>query len=307
MNEPARDVPEHVPAMLSEVMQLLEPGPGEIIVDATVGCAGHAKAIRQRLGGTGLLLGLDRDPGMAERARERLRSDSDASAKIVCANFSELDTVLKAEAEGRADGILADLGFASPQVDEAERGFSYRMDGPLDMRMNGEGDLTAEEWVNTAPEKEVADIIYQYGEERFSRRIARAIVWARDAGRITRTTQLAEIIRRAVRKGPRRLHPARRAFQAIRIHVNREMEHIERFLEILPDLLNPGGRCVMISYHSLEDRRVKNAFLAGAQSGLYERLTRKPLRPTPEEIKRNPRSRSAKVRAVRRTSGGGDS
>ena len=304
MNNPVRDVPEHVPVMLSEVMQLLDPTPGETIVDATIGCAGHARAIRHELGTTGLLVGLDRDPGMAQCARERLGGSESENVKIVCANFSEVDSVLRAEADSRADGILADLGFASPQVDEAERGFSYRTDGPLDMRMNEAGDLTAEEWVNTAPEKDLADVIYQYGEERFSRRIARAIVRARESARITRTVQLAEIIRRAVPKGPRRLHPARRTFQAIRIHINREMEHLERFLDLLPNLLNPGGRCVVISYHSLEDRRVKIAFLRGAQDGLYERLTRKPLRPTEAEVRANPRSRSAKVRAIRRTSGG---
>jgi len=171
------------------------------------------------------------------------------------------------------------------------------------MRMTPEG-IPAREWINHVPEKELADVLYQYGEERHSRRIARAIVQARTRSPIRGTSELAEIIRRASPSGPRRLHPARRSFQAIRIYLNRELEHLDRFLETLPALLKDGGRCVVISYHSLEDRRVKTAFREGVRQDLYEALTRKPLRPTDEETASNPRSRSARVRGVRRTAKG---
>jgi len=217
-------------------------------------------------------------------------------------NFSEMDRALDQHANGKADAILLDLGFSSPQVDKGERGFSYRIDGPLDMRMTPDEGPTAAEWLESATEKEIADVIYQHGDERHSRRIARAIVRVRESAPIRTTCELAEIIRRAMprTKKRRRHHPARRSFQAIRIHINREMEHLAMFLKKLPDMLNPNGRCVIISYHSHEDRPVKVSFLEGAQNKLYERLTRKPLTPSDEEVETNPRSRSAKVRAIRR-------
>ena len=294
-----------MPVMTAEVMRLLDPKPGDVMVDATVGCGGHAEAISKAIGATGLLLGLDRDPEMAERASARLRAASGESVKVVVANFSEAHAQLKSVAGRPADGVLLDLGVASPQIDDPYRGFSYRADGPLDMRMTqGEGS-SAEEWINRVSEKELADVLFQFGEERFSRRIARAIVRARRQSRIRRTVELAEIIRRAVPAGRRRLHPARRSFQAIRILINAEMQHLERFLGTLPDLLGPGGRCVIISYHSLEDRRVKHAFQAGVHDGAYEWLARKPLRPSSQEVSSNPRSRSARVRAICRTTAGG--
>jgi len=303
MSGELESAPRHVPVMLAEVMECLSPEPGDVMVDGTVGCGGHATAIRDALGESGLLIGLDRDPAMAEAARRRLESARGARTETVAGNFSEIDMHLKRTIGRRANGILLDLGFASPQVDAAERGFSYRADGPLDMRMTSDEGVSAEEWINRVPEKELADVLYRCGDERHSRRIARAIVRARQASRIRRTGELAEIIRRAVPGGPRRHHPARRSFQAIRIHVNREMEHLDVFLRKLPDVLAPGGRCVVVSYHSHEDRRVKNAFLEGAREGVYERLTRKPLRPSPEEKAINPRARSAKLRAVRRVTG----
>jgi 16S rRNA (cytosine1402-N4)-methyltransferase len=289
--------------MREEVLRLLDPKPGEIIADGTIGAGAHAEAIRAALSGEGLLLGLDRDPTMAEIARRRLAPAHAGGARveILVANYSEMASCLESVANAMADGILLDLGVATPQLDDPRRGFSYRADGPLDMRMTpGEG-VSAAEWIAHAPEAELADVLWKYGEERFARRIARAIARSRRAGPIRRTAELAEIIARAVPRGPRRLHPARRAFQAIRIATNRELDALERFLERLPGMLRPGGRCLIISYHSLEDRRVKNAFRAGVREGHYEALTRRPLRPSPAEVGANPRSRSARLRAVRRT------
>jgi 16S rRNA (cytosine1402-N4)-methyltransferase len=297
---------EHVPVMLQEALRLLGPQPGEIIADGTLGAGGHAEAVLNVLSDTGRLIGLDRDPEMAERTGERLAKQFGERVKVLCANFSDMDEVFASLSLAGADGILLDLGVASPHLDCAERGFSYRTDGPLDMRMDPDRP-TAEEWINRAREEEIADVLYQYGEERRSRRIARAIVRARARGAIRRTVELAEIIRRAMPPGPRKLHPARRSFQAIRIFLNREMEHLDIFLEKLPGLLRPNGRCVIISYHSLEDRRVKNAFRDGAREETYAALTRKPLRPAPEEVRANPRSRSARLRAVRRAGQGEDS
>ena len=290
----------HQPVMLMAVQRLLDVKPGETIVDGTVGLGGHAESIIGALGEDGLLLGLDRDALMAERARERLAASARCQVRVVVANYSQLADQLQAAGKSLADGILLDLGVASPQIDDPERGFSYRADGPLDMRMTGNQGQSAAEWINHVGEKELADVLYTLGDERFSRRIARAIVAARSHSPIRRTRELAEIIRHAVPRGPRRLHPARRSFQAIRIYINRELEHLDRFLADLPHMLQPGGRCVIISYHSHEDRRVKNAFRDGAGSGVYEALTRKPLRPSPEETRMNPRSRSARLRAVRR-------
>ncbi len=289
----------HVPVMLEETLRLLELKPGETVVDGTLGLGGHAVALRRALQGQGLLVGVDRDPAMAERARARLESDPGALIRIVQSNFSELDVVLAEVPGGKADAILLDLGVSSPQIDEGGRGFSYREDGPLDMRMGPEGP-TAAEWIAHAGDEEIADVLYHFGEERLSRRIARAIVAARQRTPIRTTGQLAEIILRAYPGGSRRLHPARRSFQAIRIFLNDELAHLERFLKILPRLLNDGGRCVVISYHSLEDRRVKNSFRDGVREGTYRALTRKALRPTSMEVASNPRSRSAKLRGVMR-------
>ena len=293
----------HIPVMVAECLALLNPAAGEVMVDGTLGLGGHSLRLAEAVGPTGRVIGVDRDPSMLDQARARLAGQP---VECVHANFSELDTVLSKRGMTGVDGILLDLGVASPQIDDAARGFSYRGTGPLDMRMTPREGISASDWINRAPQEEVARVIYEYGEERMSRRIARVICEARERSAIRTTTELAEIIRRAVPSGPRRLHPARRAFQGIRIFVNREIEHLERFLAILPDLLNPGGRCVVISYHSLEDRPVKQAFRAGRIAGAYEILTRKPVRPSAEETRVNPRSRSAKVRAVRRIGKGTD-
>ena len=307
MAENASQPLTHQPVMLAEVMQTLSPRPGNTVVDGTLGLGGHAAALRQALCGSGLLIGVDRDARMIERARERLDAEGGAPVRLVHSSFADLPAVLKPLTGGKVDAILLDLGFASPQVDDPERGFGYRVDGPLDMRMNpDEGGPTAAEWIRSAPEQEIADVIYRYGEERASRRIAKAIVLARQRSPIRTTGELAEIVARAAPRGPLRLHPARRSFQAIRIHINSELDQLDRFLAALPGLLNAGGRCAIISYHSLEDRRVKNAFRAGAADGTYQALTRKPLRPASDEVAVNPRSRSARLRAVVRTGEGGD-
>jgi 16S rRNA (cytosine1402-N4)-methyltransferase len=244
---------------------------------------------------------VDRDPKMAQLARERLLGVS-AGAKIVIltGRFGDLPSVLAPLGVEAADGVLLDLGVASPQLDDPSRGLSYRADGPLDMRLTPDAELSAEEWINQVSQDELAQALREYGEERFSGRIARAIVEARARKPIRRTGELAEIIARSVPRGPRRLHPARRSFQALRIRINEEMRELERFLAAMARLLRPGGRCAIISYHSLEDRRVKNAFRDGAREGIYELLTRKPMRPSAEEIAANPRSRSARLRAARK-------
>lgn len=290
----------HKPVMLEESLRLLNVKPGETVVDGTLGLGGHAAALRRALEGRGLLIATDRDPLMCARARANLDNTPGAETRIFNSNFSELDSVLRSAGASKADAVLLDLGVASPQIDQAARGFSYRAEGPLDMRMTPEGPSAAE-WLAQAGEEEIADVLYRYGEERLSRRIARAIVAARQRSPIRTTAQLAEIIRRAYPGGPRRLHPARRSFQGIRIFLNGELDHLDRFLSILPGILQAGGRCAVISYHSLEDRRVKNAFREGARAGAYELLTRKPLRPSPAETESNPRSRSARLRAVIRT------
>jgi len=296
--------PLHLPVMAEEALRLLDPKPGETIVDGTIGTGGHSKAILRALDGAGLLLGLDRDPSMAQIARRELAVSAGAKVEILTGNFRDLKSFLLSVGVETADGVLLDLGFASPQVEDPARGFSYRADGPLDMRMGSGGEVTAEEWINRVSPEELAGVLWEYGEERFSRRIARAIAEARRLKPIRRTGELAEIIARAAPRGPRRLHPARRSFQALRIRINGEMDHLEAFLRALPSVLRTGGRCTIISYHSLEDRRVKNAFRAGVAEGRYEALTRKPLRPSPAEVRANPRSRSARLRAVLKTTGG---
>jgi 16S rRNA (cytosine1402-N4)-methyltransferase len=293
--------PLHVPVMLEESLRLLDPQPGETLVDGTLGAGGHSRAILTALGAAGRLIGVDRDPKMAQIAREKLLGVSaGAKVEILTGHFGDLPAVLAALGVEAADGVLLDLGVASPQLDDPSRGLSYRADGPLDMRLTPDAELSAEEWINHVSQDDLAQVLREYGEERFSGRIARTIVEARARKPIRRTGELAEIIARSVPRGPRRLHPARRSFQALRIRINEEMQQLERFLAALAGLLKPGGRCAIISYHSLEDRRVKNAFRDGAREGIYELLTRKPMRPSLAEVSANPRSRSARLRAVRK-------
>jgi 16S rRNA (cytosine1402-N4)-methyltransferase len=291
--------PRHVPVLLEEVLEYLNVRPGGLICDATLGLAGHSSEIAKRLGAKGKLIGFDRDPEAMELARARLEEVKaelgDVMPEVVfeARAFSEASRVI---APRSLDGLLADFGVSSLQLDEAHRGFSFRSDGPLDMRQDTRGGETAEQVVNQEDENELADLIYEFGEERRSRRIARAIVRARP---IRSTAELAQIISAAApsMKGDK-IHPATRTFQALRIRVNNELGEIQSLLKSAGSLLKPGGRLVLISFHSLEDRRVKDAFREASRTKEFEVLTKKPVVASEQEQMRNPRSRSAKMRAA---------
>jgi 16S rRNA (cytosine1402-N4)-methyltransferase len=291
--------PQHVPVLLDEALKYLNVRPGGVYVDATLGLAGHSSEIAKRLGAKGRLICFDRDPEAMEAAKVKLdevgaelgsempemvfepRAFSEASSRIEPASL---------------DGLLADFGVSSLQLDEAHRGFSFRSDGPLDMRMDTRSGETAGQVVNQEDENELADLIYEFGEERRSRRIARAIVRARP---ITTTAELAQIVSAAApsMKGDK-IHPATRTFQALRIRVNNELGEIQSLLKCAGSLLKPGGRLVLISFHSLEDRLVKDAFREAGRTKVFEVLTKKPVVAGEQEQMRNPRSRSAKLRAA---------
>jgi len=299
----------HVPVLLQDAIRYLNVRPGGTYVDATLGLAGHSTAIARQLGPRGKLIAFDRDPEAMAIARKRLDDLREvlgpAMPEVVLhdVEFSQAEKLLEAES---LDGLLADFGVSSLQFDEAHRGFSFQADGPLDMRMNPRVGMSAEQVVNQVDEKELADLIYEFGEERRSRRIARAIVRARP---ITTTAQLAKVVSAAapIMKSDRSrhaLHPATRTFQALRIYVNAELSEIEALLDAAPRLLKPGGRLVVISFHSLEDRRAKDSLREGARQGIYEVLTRKPVTAEAEETDRNPRSRSAKLRAAEKKKAG---
>ncbi len=277
-------------------MRWLRIRPEGTYIDATVGLGGHALEIAQRLS-TGRLVGIDRDPRALDIARERLRAH-ERQVILVHANFSRIEEVARGLKLPPADGVLADLGVSSLQLDSAERGFSFRYGGPLDMRMDPDAQSTAAEIVNYWPEKGLADLLYRYGEERNSRKIARAIVRARP---VRDTEHLATVVAGAQKKrGRQKLHPATKTFLALRIAVNRELEELEQFLSRAPATLSPMGRCVVLSYHSLEDRLVKHAFQRLAREGLLRILTKKVVQPSAEETRANPRARSAKLRAAER-------
>jgi 16S rRNA (cytosine1402-N4)-methyltransferase len=291
---------QHEPVMVSQVIRSLAPERGGIFVDCTVGLGGHARAILEA--GATRLIGLDRDREALAAAATVLAGWSDR-VELVHADYRELTAVLDARGLDRVDGTLADLGVSSAQLSGEGRGFSFRVDEPLDMRMDRSSGDTAADFVNGADEHELADVIYQYGEERHSRRIARLIVDARRTGRIATTGQLARIVRRAIPgQGRARIDPATRTFQAIRIWVNRELEGLDTFLADALRRLGTGARLVVITFHSLEDRIVKRTFKTLEQTGeiAIRILTKRPLRPDPEEVSRNPRARSAKLRAAER-------
>jgi len=289
----------HVPVLLTEAMRYLAVRPGSTVVDCTLGLAGHSSEIVRRLGPKGKLIGFDRDPEAMALAKEKLdrvceELGSEAPAvTLIGEAFSSAPMYIEA---GSVDGLLADFGISSMQLDEASRGFSFTADGPLDMRMDTRRGETAAQVVNEASERELADLIYEYGEERRSRRIARAIVRGRP---VTTTGQLAQIVRAAAPAMKQdRIHPATRTFQGIRIFVNRELDEIKALMEAAPKLLKPSGRLAVISFHSLEDRIVKDSLREGAQKGIWTILTKKPVIAGEDEIDRNPRSRSAKLRAA---------
>ena len=309
-----KDIPErdghggrevgHVPVLLKETIDFLDIKRNGTYIDATVGLGGHSYEIARRLGAAGHLIGFDKDPAALEIARAKLSSAGVSPATkewpqvaLAHGSFAEL---VNDQRPASLDGILADLGMSSLQLQDAARGFSFQAEGALDMRMNPQAELTAEQVVNHFDERELADVIYEFGDERRSRRIARAIVRSRP---IRTTVQLAEVIAVAARpmnQAERRIHPATKTFQALRIFVNRELDDLRALLKAAPQVLKPGGRLVIISFHSLEDRIVKDAFREGVKQGHYRLLVKKPVTPEAEEIDRNPRSRSAKLRAAER-------
>lgn len=289
---------EHTSVLSEEVLRFLDPKPGSLIVDGTLGFGGHAARILERLGPEGRLIGFDRDPEALKIAGANLKVFGD-NALLVHDRFSRIPRRLREINTSPAGGVLLDLGVSSYQLESPERGFSFKTDGPLDMRMNPQEPMTAADLVNRAPKQELLQILWTYGEERYARRIVEAIERARDRRRLERTGELAEIVTRSVPVGYRhgRIHPATRTFQALRIAVNGEMEELEAFLENALDLLAAGGRLVIISFHSLEDRAVKNALRKWKAARLGQILTKKPVTASEEETRLNPRARSAKLRA----------
>jgi 16S rRNA (cytosine1402-N4)-methyltransferase len=284
----------HTPVLVEEVVEWLRIRPEGTYVDATVGTGGHAIEIARRLT-TGLLVGIDRDPHALEVARERLRPQG-RKVVLVHEEFSRIGEVAENLKLPPLDGMVADLGVSSLELDSPERGFSFRWAGPLDMRMNPDSPSTAAEIVNHWPEKQLADLLYQKAEERNSHRIARAIVRARP---IRDTEHLATVVAGGrIARGRQKLHPATKTFLALRIAVNREEEELEQFLSRTPATISSGGRWVVLSYHSLEDRLVKHTFRRLAREGSFHVLTKKVVQPSAGEISRNPRARSAKMRVA---------
>jgi 16S rRNA (cytosine1402-N4)-methyltransferase len=289
----------HIPVLLQEAIDFLAVRRGGTYVDATLGLGGHSFEIAKLLGRGGRLIGFDKDPAALERAQQKLGNppaeleDDWPEIRYEHGSFSRLGELI---GPASIDGLMADLGVSSLQLEDASRGFSFQAEGPLDMRMNPTVGETAEQVVNRIGEKELADVIYEFGEERRSRRIARAIVRARP---IRSTKHLVDVVSAAARPMKHeRIHPATRTFQAIRIFVNRELDDVTALLSSAPTALKKQGRLVVISFHSLEDRIVKDAMRDGAHHGLYQLLTKKPVTASEEEIERNPRARSAKLRAA---------
>jgi 16S rRNA (cytosine1402-N4)-methyltransferase len=300
MDSPAEVPPRHVPVLPAEVLDLLRPAPGEVFVDATSGAGGHARLIAERLLPGGRLIALDCDPQMLALARPRLEG---LPVTLVHSSFDRLRDVLAGAGIGQVDGVLADLGFSSDQMNDPQRGFSFSQEGPLDMRLDTTSGEPASDLLRRLDERDLADLFWQFGEERYSRRIARRIVEERRRAPLETTTQLAELVRRCVprpKPGWRRrppIDPATRVFQAMRIAVNDELGSLDRLLAALPACVRPGGRAALVSFHSLEDRRAKQAF---RQREVWEELTRKPVQAGDEEVRANPRARSAKLRVARR-------
>src|SRR5437868_6470948 len=317
MRDPSRKMPgkrstppgQHVAVMLEEVLTALAPQAGEYVVDCTVGWGGHAAEILRRLGPEGRVIGIDFDPENLPKARARLQ-EVGASFSLHAANFAGVQTVLAGEGITPVHGVLADLGMSSMQVDDPNRGFSYRREGPLDMRMDRTRGQTAADILATMGERELAVALRDLGDEQHAEQIAAAIVSHRRRAPLQSTTQLAELIMKTVRGDAKwtlhparsrwNLHPAARTFQALRMLVNRELANLEQLLRVLPSLLRPGGRVAIVSFHSGEDRLVKAAFRMGLQSGHYRRVSTEPIRALWAERAANPRSRSAKLRWAQR-------
>jgi 16S rRNA (cytosine1402-N4)-methyltransferase len=286
---------QHLPVLPREVLEWLRPEPGQTFVDGTLGGGGHAKLVAERVGPQGIVIGLDRDPAVIERAEAEFRP---IPIRPIHSNYSDLPELLPELEIQHVDGILLDLGLSSDQLADAERGFSFQSEGPLDLRFDPTRGEPAWRVIERMSAEHLADLIFKYGEERFSRRIARRIVEARRSNPIRTADELARTIRRAVpRRRDDRIDPATRTFQALRIAVNEELKWLEVALRRLPDCLRPGGRIAIISFHSLEDRMVKESFRNDARLVVQ---TRRPIRATEKEILENPRSRSAKLRVAER-------
>ena len=291
----------HQPVLVEEVTEFLNVRPDGVYIDATLGGGGHAQAILERLT-SGRLLGIDSDPLALDLARRRL-APFGSRVTLMQGNFADIDGLHAASGFPAADGVLADLGLSSMQLGDASRGFSFNLEGPLDMRMDPASETSAADLVNYSSERELADLIFKFGEERHSRRIARAIMRARP---IRTSTELAQVVTRAIpsRPGPHQIHPATRTFMALRLAVNRELDNLEQFLAKVLTVTSAGGRVAVISFHSLEDRIVKQSFASWRREGRAKVLTRKVVRPGEDEATRNPRSRSAKLRVAEKTAGG---
>jgi len=301
LNIPERDGHggRHVPVLLKEAIDFLNIKRGGTYIDATVGLGGHSLEIAKRLGAQGHLIGLDKDPAALKATGSRLvpQGADWPRVTLIQGSFAE---IANGQQNAGIDGILADIGVSSLQLDDAARGFSFQAEGPLDMRMDPQAELTAEQVVNQVDEVTLANLIYEFGDERRSRRIARAICRSRP---IRTTAELAAVVSAAARpmnQAERRIHPATRTFQAIRIFVNHELDDLRSLLNAAPQIVKPGGRVVIISFHSLEDRMVKDAFRDGLKQGHYRVLTKKPATACEQEVDSNPRSRSAKMRVAER-------
>ena len=287
----------HIPVLSDEVIEWLDPQPGKIIVDGTLGGGGHTRLLAERLSGQGQIIGIDRDPQAIERTAKLL-----AGLPVTCVHgsYADLPEMLAEFGIEQVDGVLLDLGLSSDQLADQARGFSFAVDGPLDLRFDPTRGEPAWRLLDRLSAEHLANMIFEFGEERFSRQIARAVVEARRKSPIRTSGELADLVRRAVpRSRNTKLDPATRTFQALRIAVNDELGILDRALARFPDCVRPGGRVALISFHSLEDRRVKTAF---RQDQRYVILTKKPIRPNESEIRRNPRSRSAKLRVAERAS-----
>jgi len=292
----------HEPVFLNEVLEIFNPQSGQVYADATVNGGGQRRAIADRGGKTGRVIGIDVDPEIIEKLRVRNKQEARTNIELVHGNYADLDAILARLGYAHVDGILFDLGFSSYHIDASGRGFSFLRDEPLDMRYDpARNELTAEKIINTWSKQAIADMLHAYGEERYSRRIAARIVAERNKQHIATTGRLAEIIRTGIpRRALNRIHPATRAFQALRIAVNDELSNIERGMHAALTRLRIEGKLIIISFHSLEDRLVKHFFQRSKKERTLEALTKKPLKPSIKEITINSRARSAKLRAARK-------
>ncbi|MBI2469869.1 MAG: 16S rRNA (cytosine(1402)-N(4))-methyltransferase RsmH [Planctomycetes bacterium] len=293
------DTPLHNPVMVDEVIDYLHPQPGQIVLDCTVGGGGHAIKILDNIKPEGLLIGIDKDMEILQTTKQSL-SKTAGKFKLFHADYSDIDEVLRQADIDKVNGVLLDLGVSSMQFDQADRGFSFAKEAPLDMRMDRSRGITAQNLIRSLSESELGELLWKYGEERWSRRIARAILKEEKGAGITSTRQLAAIVERVVPRGKSKIHPATKVFQALRIAVNKELENLEIFLDKIHNYMAGGARIVIISFHSLEDRIVKNKFIEKAKQNIFRVLTKKPIIPREAEIMENIRSRSAKLRAAER-------